>query len=70
MSVAAQEVYCKLGQQVEAGSGVDQAADMAALYQAGTEVAVVRAPTSRSGGLEVLLPQLGIGIDNLTRDCP
>ena len=70
MAVAAQEVYCELGQQVEASSGVDQAADMAAVSQAGAEVAVVRDPTSRAGGLEVLPPQLGIGIDNLTRDRP
>ena len=70
MAVAAQEVYCELGQQVEAGSGVDQAADMAAVYQAGIEVAAVRAPTSRAVGLEGLLPQLGIGIENPTRDRP
>ena len=70
MAVAVQEVYCELGQQVEAGSGVDQAADMAAVSQAGTEVAAVRAPTSRAGGLEGLLPQLGIGIVNPTRDRP
>ena len=36
MAVAAQEVYCELGQQVEAGSGVDQAVDMAAVSQART----------------------------------
>ena len=70
MAVAAREVYCELGQQVEASSGVDQTADMAALSQAGAEVAAVRAPTSRAGGLEGLLPQIGIGIDNPTRDRP
>ena len=68
--MAAQEVYCELEQQVEAGSGVDQAADMAAVSQAGAEVTAVRTPTSRAGGLEGLLLQLGIGIDNLTRDLP
>ena len=70
MAVAAQEVYCDLGQQVEAGSGVDQAVDMAAVSQAESEVAAVRAPTSRAGGMEGLFPQLGIGINNPTRDHP
>ena len=68
--MATQEVYYELGQKLEAGSGVDQAADMAAVSQTGAEVAEVRDSTSRAGGLEGLPPQLGIGINNPTRDSP
>ena len=70
MAVVAQEVYGELGKKVEAGSGVYQAVDMAEVSQAGAEVAAVRATTSRAGGLEGLLPQIGIGINNPTRDLP